>query len=321
MGSGAWSAQHKVFTPDGLGDLLQSGGQTTFADAQGNTRLVIDAAGNATALSYDAFGLEIGNATTNVNHRYTGEYFDQESGLYHLRARDYDPVIGRFISMDEHPGTQIIPLTLNKYLYGNADPVNHIDPSGNFGLGGMSMASVSIIGATAVLGGAWIGSQYITDASGSRKFGIWDIYAVMYFKSLMYSFDALDTAVRKWVNPNQGHHTIPVYMCGHMVQELSSIPRSEHVKIHWSIANIQMTLEAAELYATRNVSANRSSVVLKTAQTSTGRANIAMALRLTYQPWWSLGTPTIGATFEGEEPLYVSGLKTSLPWCSRTGES
>ena len=99
---------------------------------------MIDAQGNATALSYDAFGLEIGSATTSVNHRYTGEYFDQDSGLYHLRARDYDPVIGRFISMDEHPGKQQIPLTLNKYLYANADPINIIDPSGNFGIGGFS---------------------------------------------------------------------------------------------------------------------------------------------------------------------------------------
>ena len=37
--------------------------------------------------------------------------------------------------MDEHPGSQRIPLTLNKYLYGNADPVNTIDPSGNFLMG------------------------------------------------------------------------------------------------------------------------------------------------------------------------------------------
>ena len=33
VGSGAWSAQHKVFTPDGLGDLLQSGQHQVFADA------------------------------------------------------------------------------------------------------------------------------------------------------------------------------------------------------------------------------------------------------------------------------------------------
>ena len=147
VGNGSWNHQHNTFTPDGLGELLQSGGQTVFADAQGHTRLVIDGAGNATALSYDAFGLEMGSAATAVNHRYTGEYFDQDSGLYHLRARDYDPSIGRFISMDEHPGSQQIPLTLNKYLYGNADPVNHIDPSGNFGLGGMSFSgAISSLG-------------------------------------------------------------------------------------------------------------------------------------------------------------------------------
>ena len=69
-----------------------------------------------------------------VSHRYTGEYMDRHTGLLYLRARDYDPKVGRFISMDEHPGSQRIPLTLNKYLYGNADPVNHIDPSGNMGL-------------------------------------------------------------------------------------------------------------------------------------------------------------------------------------------
>ena len=124
-----------------------------FADAQGHTRLVIDGAGNATALSYDAFGLEMGSAATAVNHRYTGEYFDQDSGLYHLRARDYDPSIGRFISMDEHPGSQQIPLTLNKYLYGNADPVNHVDPSGNFGISsaisGIS-ATMSVMSAFAI---------------------------------------------------------------------------------------------------------------------------------------------------------------------------
>lgn len=29
--------------------------------------------------------------------RYCGEYFDKETGTYYLRARYYDPAIGRFI--------------------------------------------------------------------------------------------------------------------------------------------------------------------------------------------------------------------------------
>ena len=44
--------------------------------------------------------------------------------------------------MDEHPGSRTIPLTLNKYLYGNADPVNHVDPSGNMSLAG-TMSGIS----------------------------------------------------------------------------------------------------------------------------------------------------------------------------------
>ena len=45
---------------------------------------------------------------------------------------------------------------LNKYLYGNANPVNTIDPSGNFGLGGMGASigiSVSLnVGSVALFG-------------------------------------------------------------------------------------------------------------------------------------------------------------------------
>jgi RHS repeat-associated protein len=50
------------------------------------------------------------------------------SDLYYNRARDYDPVLGRYIQAD--------PIGLlgdvNPYLYANSDPVNGIDPSGHF---------------------------------------------------------------------------------------------------------------------------------------------------------------------------------------------
>ncbi|WP_369410719.1 RHS repeat-associated core domain-containing protein [Erythrobacter ani] len=48
------------------------------------------------------------------------------SDLYYNRARDYDPVTGRYIQAD--------PIGLgggaNPYLYANGDPVNLIDPAG-----------------------------------------------------------------------------------------------------------------------------------------------------------------------------------------------
>jgi RHS repeat-associated protein len=75
---------------------------------------------------YDAFGNVVASAGTTANvFRYQGEAFDAETGLYYLRARYYDPVAGRFLSVDpmadqgQHP-----------YTYAGADPVNGHDPTG-----------------------------------------------------------------------------------------------------------------------------------------------------------------------------------------------
>ena len=42
-------------------------------------------------------------------------------GIFTSRARDFSPEIGRFNSMDKLGGAQQAPLTLNWYLYSNAD--------------------------------------------------------------------------------------------------------------------------------------------------------------------------------------------------------
>ena len=54
---------------------------------------------------------------------------------YH-RARWMDPRVGRFVGMDPFEGLEHEPLTLHRYLYAGADPVNKVDPSGrDFSLG------------------------------------------------------------------------------------------------------------------------------------------------------------------------------------------
>jgi RHS repeat-associated protein len=71
------------------------------------------------------FYAEDGGASGDANpYRYAGEYFDRETGTYYLRARYYDPAIGRFTSEDP------IRDGVNWYTYCGGNPIRFIDPSG-----------------------------------------------------------------------------------------------------------------------------------------------------------------------------------------------
>jgi len=75
---------------------------------------------------YDAFGNLIGSTGTTPNvYRYQGEALDEETGLYYLRARYYDPVAGRFLTVDSMADEGEPP-----YECAGADPVNGHDPTG-----------------------------------------------------------------------------------------------------------------------------------------------------------------------------------------------
>jgi large repetitive protein len=131
---------------------IKRGGEDRFYhyDGHGSTSELTDAAGLVTdEYSYEAFGNLIASTGIGVNpFLYTGEAWDSETGMEYLRARYYMPGIGRFLNMDMHPGNNQIPLTLNKYLYGNANPVMFVDPSGEFGIVSVSI-SICIAGALA----------------------------------------------------------------------------------------------------------------------------------------------------------------------------
>ena len=298
-------------------------------DGFGSTRAATDASGSVVdQIDYDAFGNEITRSgSTAIEHLYRGEAFDPNVGFYYLRARWMDPRVGRFTQQDAFAGFAQDPRSLHKYLYAHSDPVNGRDPSGYLTLASqMTGISVnSILAATAVSLSSVVLFKYGKElADATRSFALWDVVAVSQFRARnSQQSQAIPnvTAIAAPAPAPQGHHTIPVYLCGSMSQVTSVITQPEHVAIHAQIAMIRIALDGAEEYADRTVGKRRSEDILRIAQTEPGRASIANALDLTYYygGWWSRGLPTIKSAFENERSDFVSGRKTSLPWCSRNG--
>ncbi|HLK66752.1 MAG TPA: RHS repeat-associated core domain-containing protein [Bryobacteraceae bacterium] len=101
-------------------------------DGGGSVRILTNSAGTVTdTYDYDAWGNRINatGSTPNV-YLYRGEQYDPDLNLYYLRARYFNPLSGRFLTKDPASGDVIHPLTLQKYLYSNGDPLDGIDPSG-----------------------------------------------------------------------------------------------------------------------------------------------------------------------------------------------
>lgn len=66
------------------------------------------------------------------SYRYAGYRFDEETGLYYLIARYYEPRNGVFLSLDPDPGSDGDSLDQNGYTYGNNNPVMNVDPDGHW---------------------------------------------------------------------------------------------------------------------------------------------------------------------------------------------
>ncbi|MDR0604678.1 MAG: hypothetical protein LBG80_10285, partial [Bacteroidales bacterium] len=82
--------------------------------------------------AFDAYGNAIGfdPSVALTEFLYSCEQFDSKIGQQYLRARYYNPATGRFNRLDPFFGNINDPLSLHKYLYSHADPVNGVDPSG-----------------------------------------------------------------------------------------------------------------------------------------------------------------------------------------------
>jgi len=103
------------------------GGQRYFylTDAQGSTTALTTTTGAVAATyNYSAFGIPVEHGTVTNPITFAGQPYDPKAGLLFFPLRNYDPSLGRFLSVDpiNSPGS--------RYVYADDDPVNRTDPTG-----------------------------------------------------------------------------------------------------------------------------------------------------------------------------------------------
>ncbi len=81
---------------------------------------------------YDAFeNILESTGEVNNNIRYSGYQYEEETGLYYVNARMYDPKTARFLQEDTYTGDPNDPLSLNLYTYCSNNPIIYLDPTGH----------------------------------------------------------------------------------------------------------------------------------------------------------------------------------------------
>lgn len=235
-----------------------------------------------------------------------------------------DPASGRFTQMDTWQGLMSNPLTLNKYLYGNANPVNSVDPSGHMTLAsvsiGISISIPSIVRAGVGLTLGYFLYPAVDSAANAVRTTIWDI--IVYSKiahhvpeEVMEKMEAARVkAEPKTHKSPERHHTIPMYLCGHSGQyPLALVSYAEHQMLHAGLSAVQLSVEKVgdNVADILNIpfERRRNPTIQAIGRNQIGRAGIASAIGAFYMftPAGSFGGGAVNSAFSQVRGPFVGG--------------
>ena len=151
---------------------------------QGDIIGIVDSEGSQVVVyRYDAWGEVLvssdasGFGLAKINPlRYRGYYYDQETGLYYLQTRYYDPKVRRFLNADDASVLTKDPEQLtekNLYAYCDDNPVMYRDDTGMFDIVSGIFGAVTNVETT-----------YFAAKVTGQECGVWDL-AVAAFAGLV----------------------------------------------------------------------------------------------------------------------------------------
>ena len=214
-----------IYDADGeiLGLIYNGESYYYLKNQQGDVISIVDENMNVVNnYTYDAWGKVVaitGNGTIGAVNpiRYRGYYYDNETGLYYLNSRYYDPEIGRFINADDtdYLGASGTVLGYNLFAYCENNPLNSIDSYGNFALTA-SLVSFFVYAVVAVVAVSVVSSPSFISAWNTmcRSIGNSLRGIVSNVQSLLDSLSksiskSLDKAKPTKGKPYQYHHIVP----------------------------------------------------------------------------------------------------------------
>lgn len=158
----AYTADGKTgYVYDGRGSVAQA--VTVPVAGEKVSSALPDVAVKVQSFSYTAFGEQMG-AQKVSGFAYNAEAYDAATGMINLRARQYEPALGRFEQKDIVRGTAGYPILLNRYLYCRNNGVNYIDPTGESILGaliGPKVIKDTLLGVGLIISGISAGIRTI----------------------------------------------------------------------------------------------------------------------------------------------------------------